>query len=81
MQVLMGSVAWLLWYCSRSGSDQDIILPAGKFQDLIVGGVNGAAGIRFQDGVAALISDLIDGEAGAVGGRVVTHWSGVVWLT
>ena len=67
-----GSFAWLLWYCSRSGGDQQVVLPAGKLQDLSVGGVDGAAGIRLQDGVAALCGDLIDGE-GAVGGGVVAH--------
>jgi len=51
---------------------QHVILPAVEGQDVFVGGVNGTAGIRFQDGIAALLSDLIN-AAGAVGGGVVAH--------
>ena len=53
---------------------QDVILPAVEGQDLIVveRGVDGAAGVRFQDSVAALSGDLINAN-GAVGGGIVTH--------
>jgi len=62
----------------RSGGDQDVVLPAGILQDLSVGDIQGALGTCLQDGGAALLSDLIDGEAGTVGGGVVAHGSGVV---
>ncbi len=59
-----------------SGSDQQVILPAGSGQNLIVDPIgnliNVAALIRFQDGSAALGGNLINAQ-GAVGGGVVAH--------
>ena len=85
-----GGGASLPPYCSRSGSDQQVVLPAdplieqqvrdvvhcgGEFQVLIGAGRGG--GVRLQDGGTALSGDLIDGD-GAVGGGVVAHGVGCV---
>ena len=56
---------------------QNIILPAVEGQNLIVCSINGTAGIRLANGIAALCGNLINAH-GAVGGRVVTHWGSFV---